>query len=301
MKNQNEKKPIKSAYLDIQQKVTDTIIEQLEKGTVPWKKSFISNSNSFLGLPLNYTTEVNYRGINILLLWSKAIAENYSTNEWATLKQWNSQKEAIKPNEKGTMIVKYNVIEKEMDGKIEKQSFLTKAWVFNRCQLKGYESVPEENPITDNLVEKLDNIDEFITNTKVKIEHAGYEAFYTKIDDKVVMPQEENFIETEYCTATENYYSTLFHEIGHWTGHEHRLDRANHKKFADGNYAREELVAELTASFLSAKFEIANAELPNSAAYIGTWLKVLKDDKSFIFTSASEASKAVQYLENLQP
>jgi antirestriction protein ArdC len=294
-------KTLPNSFLDVQQQVTYKIIEQLEKGTIPWKKPFIGNSNLPYGLPHNFTTDAKYKGINILLLWTSAIEKNYPINEWATLKQWNKIKESIKPNEKGNLIVKYDVLEREKDGEIVKIPYIKKSYVFNRCQLKSYEPTETSLGTVAGLFEASETIEEFVSNTKAVITHEGFEAFYNSRDDKITMPPHENFIETDACSAMDNYYTTLFHELGHWTKHPTRLNRVNHKKFADQNYAKEELVAELTASFLGAKFEIISPELENSAAYIATWLKVLKDDKDVIFTAASHASKALEFLEGLQP
>jgi len=292
----SQNSPIQQA--DIQQQITNSIIEILEKGTIPWKKPFVSDTTQFLGLPINFTTGVNYNGINILLLWINAIDKQFPTNEWATLKQWNKLNESIRPQQKGTMIVKYDILEKEKDGEIERIPYIKKSYVFNRSQLKSYVPVVEDYPVTDNVVEKIETIEEFVSKAKVKIQHGGFQAFYNRSDDVITMPPTEHFIDTDYCTAGENYYSTMFHELGHWTGHESRLKRLN-DKFTKGNYAKEELVAELTASFLNAKFEIAGNELPNSAAYIASWLKELKNDKNMIISAASAASKAVRYLETL--
>lgn len=115
------------------------------------------------------------------------------------------------------------------------------------------------------------------------------------------MPFTESFIDTTTCTATEAYYSTLLHELTHWSGSPQRLDRAKGKKFADQNYATEELVAELGAAFLSAELEITQSPKEDHAAYIANWLEVLKNNKQCVFTAASEASKAVDYLQGLQP
>lgn len=115
------------------------------------------------------------------------------------------------------------------------------------------------------------------------------------------MPYPENFVATAQITGTEAYYSTLFHELTHWTGGKERLDRTNHKKWGDGIYAHEELIAELGAAFVCAGLEIASIDKGAHSGYIEHWLKVLKEDKKFIFTAASEASKAVDYLNSLQP
>ncbi|MBE9602653.1 ArdC family protein [Pedobacter sp. MC2016-24] len=286
---------------DIQQEITDKIIAQLEAGTIPWKKPFAGPDHTILGLPYNFTTDNKYRGINILLLWGASLEKEYQSNEWASFKQWNAKGESVRKGENGHTIAYYDNIIKEVDGEIEKIPFLKVSKVFNRCQLASYEPVQQEYVMPDNLVEKLDNIEDFISNTKAIVETGSHEAYYTRLDDKIVMPKPETFIDTDYNTATENYYSVLFHELTHWTGNVNRLDRINHKRFGDGNYAREELVAELGAAFLGASFEIISAEPINSAAYIDHWLKVLKDDKQIIFTAASHASKAVDYLYELQP
>jgi antirestriction protein ArdC len=115
------------------------------------------------------------------------------------------------------------------------------------------------------------------------------------------MPYREFFLNTNACTATEGYYSVLLHELTHWTGAKPRLERINNKKFGDENYATEELVAELGNAFLCAEFDIGILPKGNPASYIDHWLKVLKDNKQCIFTAASAASAAVDYLQALQP
>ena len=155
-------------FTDIQQQVTNKIIEQLEKGTIPWKKPFIGNSGAFFGIPYNFTTDTRYKGINILLLWTSAIERNYSINEWGTLKQWNKLKESVKPNEKGSLIIKYDVLEREKDGETVKIPYIKKSYVFNRCQLKSYQPT-ELYPTTASLFEKIDTIDAFIANTAAVI------------------------------------------------------------------------------------------------------------------------------------
>ena len=115
------------------------------------------------------------------------------------------------------------------------------------------------------------------------------------------MPVPERFITTDTCTATEGYYSTLLHELTHWAGAEHRLNRKKGKRFGDENYATEELVAELGAAFLCAELEITTADKKDHSSYIAHWLQVLKDDKYCVLAAASEASRAVDYLQKLSP
>ncbi len=288
---------------DIHQQVTDTIIQQLEAGTVPWQKPWKGGTSQSISIPKNATTGNKYRGINILLLWSSAIEHDYPTQEWATFKQWQSKKEAIRKGEKGNLIVFYDTIEKEVDGETKEIPFLKSSVVFNRSQLASYEAAEKAenlNPIS--LIEKINQVDTFIENTGAIIEHTGNQAFYRPSTDQICMPTPEAFVDTKTSTATEGYYSTLLHELTHWTGSPQRLARQGGKKFGDENYATEELIAELGAAFLCAEFEITcTSKNTNHASYIASWLKALKENKHCIFTAASEASKAVAYLQGLQP
>ena len=287
---------------DIHQEVTDTIIKQLESGTVPWHKPWNQEDNYSSLIPQNSNTKNNYKGINIVLLWCAAMDKNYTSNEWATFKQWKEKKEAIKKDEKGSMIVYYDTFEKEQEGEIKKIPFLKHSVVFNRCQLASYNASdiqPTEN--TKSLVERIDLVEEFVSNIKATIEHNHSKACYNRVSDKISLPQITSFIDTDNCTATEGYYSTLMHELTHWTGHTSRLDRNLGKKFGDKNYAVEELVAELGASFLSAEFGISNPTQANHASYIASWLEVIKENKYAVLTAASEGSKATDYLHKLQP
>ena len=116
----------------------------------------------------------------------------------------------------------------------------------------------------------------------------------------ISIPDQALFIDTDHCSATEGYYSTLLHELTHWTGHPNRMNRNLGKKFGDKDYAVEELVAELGAAFICTEFDISRPTKEHHASYIGSWLKTLKENKHAIFTAASEASKASEYLHKLQ-
>ncbi|PSR55782.1 hypothetical protein AHMF7605_20910 [Adhaeribacter arboris] len=288
---------------DIHQEVTDTIIKQLEKGTVPWHKPWQGEETKAFGLPYNSITQNHYRGINIVLLWSSAIEKQFASAEWGTFKQWADKKEMIRKGEKGAMVVYYDVLEKEEDDEIRKIPFLKTSYVFNRCQLSSYQptNTDDTQQPKQSLVERIQTMDCFINNTQAIIEHSQRGACYSPKEDKIYMPFTEAFIDTEACTATEGYYSTLLHELVHWSGAPNRIDRAKCKKFGDQNYATEELVAELGAAFLCAEYDITSAEKGDHANYIASWLKALKDNKHCIITAASKASKAVHYLRGLQP
>lgn len=286
---------------DIHQQVTDTIIRQLESGTVPWHQPWSDGPESALSIPKNGNTGKKYRGINILLLWSSALDNKFASCEWASLKQWNERKESIRKGEKGSMIVYYDSFEKEVEGEVRQIPFLKTTYVFNRCQLGSYQSQePGDTRPVQNLVDKIDQLDQFVLNTKALIEHNADDAFYHRVKDKILMPAAEAFINTNTSTATEGYYSTLLHELVHWTGHASRLNRKSGRRFADKAYATEELVAELGAAFLCSEFDIQTADKGNHASYIAHWLKILKENKHCLITAASEASKACDYLQGLQ-
>lgn len=291
---------------DLRQTVTDIIIKQLEAGTVPWEKPWAGDDFGFFKIPQNSSTGKKYQGINIVLLWGAAIESGYQSQEWATFKQWGYQNETIRQDElkKGKMIVYYDVTEKEIDGEVKKFPFLKYSRVFNKAQLESYDPTAElEEQTNENkpLFERLALVDQFVENTKITIEAKGQRACYIPSEDKILMPSPELFIDFEKCSAQEGYYSVLAHEMIHLSGHEKRLNRDFGKKFGDQKYAVEELVAELGAAFLCSELEITTPERKNHAGYIEHWLKVLRDDKQYIFTAASEASKAVDYFKGLQP
>lgn len=287
----------KSSRRDLHQQVTDTIITQLEKGVIPWHQPWKGSSGSIPSLPRNFFSGKKYRGINILLLWTSAIKSQFTSCEWGTFKQWQQKEETIRKGEKGSMIVYYDVLEKEIDGEQKKIPFLKSSFVFNRCQLTSYQP---EHPVNEvplkSLVERIASVENLVERSGAKITHTGDRACYIPSLDEIHMPPEELFQDTTTCTATEGYYSTLLHELTHWTGAKSRLNRQGGKKYGDNAYATEELVAELGAAFLCAEHEINTPEKGDHASYIAHWLQVLKENKSCLITAASDASKAVDYL-----
>ncbi len=150
------------------------------------------------------------------------------------------------------------------------------------------------------LTTRLHHVEEFVAGTKAIIKHKGAVACYKPSVDEIHMPKMQKFIDTEFSSATENYYSTLAHELVHWSGHKDRLDRDMGKRFADEKYAAEELVAELGAAFFCAELDISRSPRPEHASYIENWLQALKGNKYLITTAANNASKAMGYLNKLQ-
>lgn len=286
---------------DLHQEVTDTIVAQLEKGTVPWQRPWQAGESNFpFRIPKNTSSGNNYQGINIVLLWAAAQKKDFKSNEWATYKQWKLQDQAVKKDEKGSLIVYYDTFEKEVEGEIQKIPFLKQSIVFNKEQLVDYKPSLEKTSDVKPLVERIDQIEQFVFNTGVIIEGDNTKACYNRVSDKIAMPDKSLFIDTDNCTATEGYYSTLLHELTHWSGHPSRMNRNLNNKFGDKRYAVEELVAELGSAFMCTEFEVSRPSKEHNASYIAAWLKTLKDNKHAIFSAASEASKASAYLHKLQ-
>ncbi|MBS1585510.1 MAG: DUF1738 domain-containing protein [Bacteroidetes bacterium] len=285
---------------DLYQQVTDTIISQMAKGVALWHKPWAGDDFNVFQIPKNCKSGKGYNGINILLLWSATIQKDHKSNEWASFKQWSEQGESIKKGEKGTLVVYYDTFEKEEDGELKKVPFLKASVVFNKSQLKSFSPETIEIKTQANKVQQVEAASQFVSKTAARIIHEGHSAKYNRREDAIYMPPQEAFFDAEGLTATEAYHATLFHELGHWTGHEHRLNREFGKRFGDNSYAFEELVAELTAAFLCAELSITNQPRETHASYLANWLDVMQSDKRAIFTAATSASKAVEYLKKLQ-
>jgi antirestriction protein ArdC len=287
---------------DLYQTVTDQIIKAIEtsqaKGVeLPWHRAGAS-----VFLPTNATTDKAYRGINILSLWASAEVNEFTTGEWATYKQWQSIGAQVRKGEKSTVGVFYKQIppketddvDEESDDTENRPRWIARAFrVFNADQVDGYD--PEDLPATSQ-VGRIERADAFTRRTGAKIQHGGGRAYYDRLEDRIQMPDEVRFKATETSTATEGYYSTLFHELTHWSGHEDRCARDLNNRFGDEAYAMEELVAELGAAFLCAELEISPQPREDHAGYIQHWMEVMKADKKAVFSAAARANEAAAYL-----
>lgn len=183
------------------------------------------------------------------------------------------------------------------DQETVKRFILKSSAVFNAEQVDGF-AVSKEEP--QETFFNLEKADDFIFKTAAKITHGSSRAFYQPAKDLISVPDKSKFISTDTSTALENYYSTLLHELGHWTGHQDRLNRiVPTARFGSESYAVEELVAELSSAFLCAKLGVSSSPRQDHANYLASWLKVLKKDKRAIFYAARQATVAMEYLNNL--
>jgi antirestriction protein ArdC len=237
-------------------------------------------------------------------LWTAGEARDYASGYWGTFKQWGLRGAHVRKGERGSLVVFYKEMEREVadpaTGEMEPRTFLfaRSSWVFNADQVEGWEA-PETDRVS--LVETIEAAERFVAHAAADVRHGGQRAFYRQSDDFIQIPEKTQFTGTDTSSPTETYYSVLFHELTHWSGHERRLDRNLTGRFGDEAYAMEELVAELGAAFLSADLGITNSPRQDHAAYIAHWLRVLKNDKKAIFSAASKANQAADYLSGLQP
>ena len=300
--NTKTKKTAVTAKPDIYARVTDKIIESLENGTRPWLKPWsVEHCAGHINRPLRANGKP-YNGVNILILWAESLEKGFVAPIWMTYKQSSDLGGQVRKGEHGSQIVYASTFTKEEQtptGETEahKIPFLKTYTVFNVEQIDGlpehYYSKPL-NPLP--LTARLEHADDFFCNTGATIRIGGNRAYFSITDDYIQLPPFEAF------HSAESHAATLAHEMTHWTRHPKRLDRdLGRKHFGDEGYAREELVAELGSAFLGADLGLMPEIQENHAAYIESWLKVLKNDKRFIFTAASLATKAVEYLHSLQP
>lgn len=274
----------------IYQMVTDRIVSLLEQGTIPWNKPWAGSSG--FEPPMNLKSKHSYRGVNIFLL----SAMGYSSRYWLSFKQAKELGGQVRKGEKGTPVIFWKKVEVEdrETGEPKEVPVLRYYMVFNLDQIHGLKAPDAPEPVVSEFtpIEQAEAIIANVPNPP-KIVHAIQRAFYNPKQDKVNVPKPELFIKPEH------YYSTVFHELVHSTGHEKRLNRRPSKvmrRFGDKEYSKEELVAEMGAAFLCAKARIEQQVIENQAAYIQNWIQVLKGSPKMAVQAASAAQAAADYI-----
>ena len=257
--------------------------------TKPWQaQASLGHCNVKSGKP--------YNGTNIFLLAVSAMKNGYSSNEWGTFKQWQSKGANVKKGQKGTPIIYFDKIKiKDKETDEETMIPMLKGFtVFNAEQVEGYEAKPVE-PIKETK-ERDQRAEALIKSTGADIRYGGDRAFYVPSQDFVQMPILEDFNGTDTSSDLEAYYSTMFHELTHWTGNKSRLDRKMIGRFGSNAYAFEELIAELGAVFITCQVGINVAPRPDHAKYLNNWLEVIKSDKKAMVKAFAQAQKASDYI-----
>ena len=279
---------------DIYSMVTDLIISRLEAGVIPWQMPW----KSALSMPANMISKKAYRGINFWYL----LSFGFEKPLFLTFNQIKGLGGSIIKGSKSYVVVFWKMLENEKPtGKIDKIPMLRYYRIFHIDSVEGID--PKKIPTGEahdrdiNPIEQCESlVNNWVDCPTIEVGKAA--ALYRPSMDTVEMPSQRNFYDDE------NYYSVLYHELIHSTGHKRRLNR--HEKFPDHSfsskdYSQEELVAEMGAAFLCGITGIENKTIDNSVAYIESWLKRLKSDNKFVFSAASYAQHAVDYiLENQQ-
>lgn len=277
---------------DVYDIITNRIVLALENGVAPWKKGW----NAAGSAPRNYRSKHVYQGINALLLGMLPYEQPY----YLTFKQARELGGCVRKGEKGMPVVFYSVTKREDEaGKEKKQAYLQYSTVFNIAQIDGVAWKLPKLPAREHT--PLAAAEQVLAGYAggPRVEYRGSEAFYRTSTDLILLPPAESF------HTAEDFYLTLFHELGHSTGHQRRLNRptlTEKAAFGSETYAKEELVAELTAAFLgnSAGLDFARIE-PSSAAYLVSWLQALRNDKRLIISAASQAQKAANHILGIVP
>lgn len=277
--------------MNVYEIITKRILDQLEKGTIPWKRPFKTSQE----WPMNVITRKPYRGINTFLLWS----QNYESPYWLTYNQAKQLKGTVRKGEKGVPVIFWNWIERENEetGKTEEIPFLRYYTVFNARQTEGITLPDVENKTSFSPIASCERI---VTEMpkRPRMEHGKRRASYRPSTDTVSMPDKHSF------TGTGEYYATLFHELAHSTGHGSRLKRegiTGIKSFGSEQYSKEELVAEMGSAFLCGHAGIEDTTLQNQAAYIAGWKRAIKDDPRLLIHASAQGQKAADYILGQMP
>ncbi|AZO32445.1 MULTISPECIES: zincin-like metallopeptidase domain-containing protein [unclassified Mesorhizobium] len=279
--------------------VTEAIIAAIEAGAgefvMPWHHDGTATSR-----PTNIASGKPYRGVNTLTLWAAAQSAGYPRGVWGTYRQWQALGAQVRGGERSTTVVFWSPVrgksdegsEADTDGSERTMLFARGYSVFNCAQVDGYEPEPI---VARSGNDRISEADTFYANLGINTVFGGSEAYYLPSADRVHVPVIADFKDSA------SHYSVLFHEGLHATGAKHRLDRDLSGRFGSEAYAMEEVLVDLGAAMVLADLSIAARPRPDHAAYIASWLKVLRNDSSAIFAAASRAQKAVDWMHAQQP
>jgi antirestriction protein ArdC len=282
---------------DLFARITGQIADAIAAGASTYHMPWHRWGNN-LSQPVNAFSGRNYRGVNVLLLWAAAEQAGYATGRWATFRQWKEAGAQVRKGERGTSIFFWKAAAKadeepdSDDAKPGRPRYIAKVyWLFNEAQVDGAEpAIPQPNLSAE---ERIAVADAFVASTGASISHGGDKACFVPSLDQIRMPEFEQF------RSPEAFYAVVFHELIHWSGAKHRLDRDLTSRFDRASYAMEELVAELGSAFLSAQLGLAPEPRPDHAGYVASWLRVLEHDGRAILTASAKAQEAVDYLLEL--
>ena len=285
------------ARADVYMRITAEIIAAIEQGAGECPAPWFHNGTS-VARPTNVGSGKHYRGINTVALWVAAMAAGYGDGLWGTYRQWREAGAQVRKGEHATTVVLWKPITSaeptdDNDGEGAPHRMFARAFsVFNVGQVDGYERPPVD-VLPEN--ERLAHAEAFISNLGIKTIFGGTEAYYRPSTDTVCMPPFGDFRDAA------SFYGVWLHESGHASGAKHRLDRDLSGRFGSAAYAAEECCVEILSGFILADLGIAHHPRRDHAAYVSSWLEVLKTDPRAIFTAASKAQQAADWMHAQQP
>jgi antirestriction protein ArdC len=282
--------------------INQRILQLLEQGTVPWRRGWNVTSS----MPRSLATKKEYKGLNVFVL----SCQQFSSPWWLTFHQCNQLGGRILKGSRSTPVLFWKWVDRagneldvhdEHNSRSGKVPLLKFYQVFNAEQTEGITYPETENTFTNfttfTPIEQAEQIISSMPNRPL-IQHMGNRAYYNPTSDTITLPPQHNF------QSPEEYYCTAFHELIHSTMAENRLNRKatiQVHKFGDADYSKEELVAEMGASFLCGYSGIEDTTLENSVAYLQGWLKALRSDRTLLVHAASAAQRASDFVLNVTP
>lgn len=281
---------------DVYQNVTNTIIEALEAGTPPWVHPWHSDAGDMV--PANLSSGRRYRGINVLLLSMRVMQHGYATNRWLTYQQARALGAHVRKGEQGTEVVLFKMHEfgagacepvtagRDTDRRVI--PLIRSFTVFNAGQIDDLPLALMPTPAPVHEWDACEAAEAILTTSGADIRHGGSRAFYAPSEDRIQLPDRSAF------ASAADYSRVALHELTHWTGHASRCNRVLSSRVHISEYAFEELVAEMGSAFLTDHCGLPGAL--QHASYIESWLQALRHDKRLIFTAASQAQKAADFL-----
>ena len=297
---------------DVYRRVTDRIVAAIEAGVargergLPWR-----HGGQAITAPVNVVSRKPYRGVNTVALWAAAYTDGYPTGIWGTYRQWQAMGAQVRKGSLGCAVVFWKIAGRDEGGgedpqvssagaegpasedeKATTRPVFARAYtVFNSAQVEGY--TPPAMPILPEAA-RIERAERFCANLGIETRHGDSRAFYSPGGDFVQMP------EFRYFEDAVAYYAVLLHECGHATGARHRLDRDLSGRFGSAAYAMEECIVELLSAMICAEQGLSIEPRPDHALYVASWLEVLRSDSRAIFTAASKAQQAADWMHAQQ-
>jgi antirestriction protein ArdC len=276
----------------VYERVTSAIVNAIEAGAGKYQMPWVIRQDKGFS-PVSIGSAKPYRGVNVLVLWSQAQSKSYGSSLWGTYKQWLELGAQVRKGEHGSPVVYWGTLQRDSEPSEESDGrprlFAKGYSVFNADQVDGLRMPKRFQPkLSHN--QRIARAEAFFTPL-AEVRDGGNRAYYRpSAPEAVYMPAFEQFPQAE------QYYSVLAHETTHWTSHESRCNRELGKRFGDDAYAVEELIAELGSAFTMAHLELETTPRVDHAQYIASWLRVLRADSRAIFTAASKAQQAADWL-----